>query len=79
MEVTSPAAPPGLRVDCTAMVGFLDRLMDTLTKRNAKLVGSGHAPDDTSPPTGSPELSAELEADYGPDSPAAEPPDADPT
>ena len=61
------------------MVGFLDRLMDTLTERNAKLVGSGHAPDDTSPPTGSPELSAELEADYGPDSPAAEPPVDDAT
>jgi hypothetical protein len=59
-------------------MGFLDRLMDTLTRRNAKLVGSGHAPDDTSPPTGSPELSDELQADYGPDSPAAAPPDDDP-
>jgi hypothetical protein len=49
--------------------------MDRLTARGPKLAGSGHAPADVQPPTGSPELSEELEADYGPDSPAAEPPD----
>ena len=37
----------------------------------------GHPPGDTTPPTGSRELSEELEADYGPDSPAAEPPEAE--
>ena len=48
----------------------------------ASAVGpSGHrrgqtvaAPADVTPPTGSGELSEELEADYGPDSPAAKPP-----
>jgi hypothetical protein len=58
-------------------MGRLDRLMDRLTRRGTKLVGSGHAPDDTTPPTGSRELSEELEADYGMDSPAAEPPEAE--
>lgn len=48
--------------------------MDRLTRRGTKLVGSGHAPADTTPPTGSGELSEELEADYGQDSLAAEPP-----
>ena len=51
--------------------------MDRLTRRGTKLVGSGHSPADTTPPTGSGELSEELEADYGPDSPAAEPLDAE--
>lgn len=59
-------------------MGWLDRLMDRLTARGPKLAGSGHSPADVQPPTGSPELSEELEADYGPDTPAAEPPDADP-
>ena len=51
--------------------------MDRLTRRGTKLVGSGDAPADTTPPTGSGELSEELEADYGQDSPAAEPPAAE--
>lgn len=58
-------------------MGWLDTLMERLTARGPKLAGSGHAPADVQPPTGSPELSEELEADYGADSPAAEPPDAD--
>ncbi len=58
-------------------MGFLERWMDTLTRRNAKMVGSGHAPNDTSPETGSGRLSEELEADYGADAPAAQPPPAD--
>ena len=48
--------------------------MDWLTARRMKLAGSGHPPDDAQPETGSRELSEELEADYGPDAPAAEPP-----
>jgi hypothetical protein len=56
-------------------MGWLDRLMDTLTRRNAKPVGSGHGPDDTEPPTGSEELSTELQSAYGRETPAAEPPD----
>jgi hypothetical protein len=58
-------------------MGWLDRLMDRLTARGTKLVGSGHPPADTTPPTGSGELSEELQADYGHDSPAAEPPTAE--
>jgi len=57
-------------------MGWLDRLMDRLTARGPKLAGSGHPPADTTPPTGSGELSEELEADYGQDSPATEPPAA---
>ena len=56
-------------------MGWLDRLMDRLTARGPKIAGSGHPPGDVQPPTGSPELSEELQSDYGPDSPAAEPPD----
>ena len=56
-------------------MALLDRIMDTLTRRNAKLVGSGHPPADTAPPTGSPDLTTEMQADYGPDTPAAEPPE----
>jgi hypothetical protein len=48
--------------------------MDRLTQKGTKVVGAGHPPGDTEPETGSPELSEELEADYGGDSPAAEPP-----
>jgi hypothetical protein len=55
-------------------VNWLDRLMDRMTTRGTKIVASGHAPADTEPPTGSMELSEELEADYGSDSPAAAPP-----
>ena len=51
--------------------------MDSLTRRGTKVVATGHPPGDTTPPTGSRELSEELEADYGPDSPAAEPPAAE--
>jgi hypothetical protein len=51
--------------------------MDRLTRRHLKLAGSGHAPADVTPPTGSADLSSELEADYGSDAPAAESP-ADP-
>jgi hypothetical protein len=57
-------------------VNWLDRLMDRLTSRGTKIVASGHPPADTEPATGSPELSGELEADYGPDSSAAAPPPA---
>jgi hypothetical protein len=56
-------------------MAWIDRLMDRITARGPKLVGSGHAPADTTPPTGSGELSEELEADYGQDSLAAEPPE----
>ena len=41
-------------------MGFLDRLMDMLTRRGTKLVASGHAPADTAPkpaPTSSPQNS----------------------
>jgi len=55
-------------------MAWLDRLMDKLTSRGPKIVGAGHGPGDYQPPTGSPELSEELEADYGADTPAAEPP-----
>ena len=58
-------------------MAWLDQLMDRLTKRGTKVVATGHPPGDTTPPTGSGELSEELEADYGPDSAAAEPPAAD--
>ncbi len=55
-------------------MSFLDRIMDRLTSRGTKLVASGHPPADTEPETGSGEVSEELQADYGPDTPAAEPP-----
>jgi hypothetical protein len=48
--------------------------MDRMTNRGTKIVASGHPPADTEPPTGSAELSEELESDYGHDSPAAAPP-----
>jgi hypothetical protein len=56
-------------------MNWLDRLMDRLTSRGTKIVAGGHPPADTEPETGSGELSEELQADYGSDSPAAEPPD----
>jgi hypothetical protein len=56
-------------------MSWLDRLMDVLTRRTAKPVGSGHAPADTEPPTGSDELSTELQSAYGRDTPQAQPPD----
>jgi hypothetical protein len=56
-------------------MAWLDKVMDRLTARRTKIVGAGHGPDDFQPPTGSSELSEELEADYGADTPAAEPPD----
>jgi hypothetical protein len=59
-------------------VNWIDRLMDWLTSRRMKLAGSGHPVDDTQPETGSPRLSDELEADYGPDTSAAERPSGDP-
>jgi hypothetical protein len=55
-------------------VNFLDRLMDRLTSRGTKLVGSGHPPADTDPPTGGAEVSEELQADFGAETPATEPP-----
>jgi hypothetical protein len=55
-------------------MSWLDRLMDVLTRRNAKPVGAGHPPDDTDPPTGGPELTSELESDYGAETPHAMPP-----
>jgi hypothetical protein len=55
-------------------MNWLDNLMDRLTQKGTKVVASGHAPADTEPDTGSPELSEELQADYGADSAAAEPP-----
>ena len=58
-------------------MNWLDRLMDRMTQRGTKIVAAGHPPGDTEPETGSPELSEELEADYGPDTPAAEPPPAE--
>jgi hypothetical protein len=58
-------------------MAWIDRLMDRITSRRPKLAGSGHPPGDTTPPTGSGELSEELEADYGQDSLAAEPPAAE--
>lgn len=58
-------------------MNWLDRLMDRMTQRGTKIVATGHGPDDPEPETGSPELSEELEADYGPDTPAAEPPPAE--
>lgn len=60
-------------------MSWLDTLMDRLTRRGTKIVGAGHPPGDTEPETGSDELSEELQADYGPDTPAAEaPPETDP-
>jgi hypothetical protein len=58
-------------------VNFLDRLMDRLTQRGTKLVASGHGPGDPEPPTGSDDVSEELQADYGADTSAAEPPGPD--
>jgi hypothetical protein len=58
-------------------MAWLDRLMDKLTTRGPKIAGTGHGPGDYQPPTGALELSEELEADYGPDTPAAEPPVSD--
>jgi hypothetical protein len=55
-------------------MNWLDRLMDRLTQKGTKVVAAGHAPGDTEPETGSGELSEELQADYGADSAAAEPP-----
>jgi hypothetical protein len=55
-------------------MAWLDRLMDRITAKGTKVVGAGHPPADTEPETGSGELSEELQADYGGDSPAAEPP-----
>jgi hypothetical protein len=55
-------------------MGLLDRLMDTLTRRGTKLVASEHPPADSEPETGSGEVSTELQADYGTDTPAAVPP-----
>jgi len=55
-------------------MGWLDNLMDRLTQRGTKMVAGGHPPADTEPETGSDELSEELQADYGADTPAAEPP-----
>jgi hypothetical protein len=55
-------------------MNWLDSLMDRLTQKGTKVVGAGHPPADTEPETGSTELSEELQADYGGDSPAAEPP-----
>lgn len=60
-------------------MNWLDSLMDRLTQKGTKVVASGHAPADTEPATGSSELSEELEADYGADSAAAEPPPDEPT
>jgi hypothetical protein len=57
-------------------MNWLDRLMDRITARGTKVVASGHSPADTEPETGSGELSEELEADYGADSAAADPPPA---
>ena len=55
-------------------MAWIDKLMDRLTARGTKIVATGHAPADVEPPTGSGELSEELQANYGADSPAAEPP-----
>jgi hypothetical protein len=56
-------------------MNWLDNLMDRLTQKGTKVVAAGHGPADTEPETGSrEELSEELQADYGGDSPAAEPP-----
>ena len=55
-------------------MNWLDRLMDRITSRGTKMVASGHPPADTEPETGSDEISEELQADYGPETPAAEPP-----
>jgi hypothetical protein len=60
-------------------MSWLDRIMDRLTSRGTKLVASGHPPADTEPETGGEEISEELQADYGPDTPAAEPPPRDTT
>lgn len=56
-------------------MNWFDSLMDRLTRRGTKLVASGHPPADTDPPTGSRDLSEELQAGYGSDTPAAQPPD----
>lgn len=55
-------------------MNWLDGLMDRLTQKGTKVVAAGHGPGDTEPETGSGELSEELQADYGADSAAAEPP-----
>jgi hypothetical protein len=59
-------------------MNWIDRLMDTLTRRTAKPVGSGHSPEDPEPETGSDELSTELQSAYGRETPSAEPPDDGP-
>ena len=44
-------------------MAWIDKLMDRLTARGTKVVASGHAPADVTPPTGSGELSEELQAE----------------
>jgi hypothetical protein len=55
-------------------MGVLDRFVDWISRRHTKLVATGHPPEDSTPPTGGPVLSDELQADYGSESPAAQPP-----
>jgi hypothetical protein len=55
-------------------MNWLDRIMDRLTARGTKMVAGGHPPADTEPETGSGEISEELQADYGAETPATEPP-----
>jgi hypothetical protein len=59
-------------------VTWLDRLMDKITSRGTKMVASGHGPEDFQPETGSGELSEELEADFGSQTTAVEPPPPSP-
>jgi hypothetical protein len=60
-------------------VGLLDRLMDRISRTSPGPVGAGHGPADTTPGTGSDELSEELQSDYGAETPhAAAPGDEQP-
>jgi hypothetical protein len=51
--------------------------MDRFTRSSPGPVGAGHGPADTTPSTGSGELSEELQSDYGAETPHAVPPGDD--
>ena len=55
-------------------MSVFDRLLAWLDRRNTTMVATGHPPEDSTPPTGDPVVSDELQAAYGPDTPAAQPP-----
>ena len=55
-------------------MNVLDRFLGWLDRRQTTMAGAGHPPEDSTPPTADPPLSTELEAAFGPDTPATRPP-----